>query len=242
MTFGQFKNKHLGKGIDYDRNYGVQCFDLANQYCKDVVGCTGFVGLYAHQIYNNFNTQPNAKYFTRYANTPSFVPKKGDVVVWSATLNGRAGHVAICTGEGNTQYFYSLDQNWTGRNDPCTKVKHNYNHVLGFLRPKDQSKVLGTTTKKKSVSEIAKEVIDGKWGNGDERKKKLTQAGYNYNAVQTEVNKLVSSAKKKSLTEIAQEVIAGKWGNNPQREKKLKAAGYNYEAVQAEVNRILQHK
>ena len=97
-----------------------------------------------------------------------------------------------------------------------------------------------TTIKKKSVSEIAKEVVDGKWGNGDERKKKLTQAGYNYNTIQNEVNKLVS--KKKSLTEVAQEVIAGKWGNNPQREKKLKAAGYNYEAVQAEVNRILQHK
>ena len=32
MTFEQFKNKHRGKGIDYDGNYGVQCFDLANQY------------------------------------------------------------------------------------------------------------------------------------------------------------------------------------------------------------------
>ena len=114
--------------------------------------------------------------------------------------------------------------------------------VLSFLRPKDQTKVLGTTTKKKSVSEIAKEVVSGKWGNGEERKKKLTQAGYNYNAVQAEVSKLVSSTKKKSLTEVAKEVIAGKWGNNPQREKKLKAAGYNYEAVQAEVNRILQNK
>ena len=99
-----------------------------------------------------------------------------------------------------------------------------------------------TTTKKKSVSEIAKEVIAGKWGNGEERKKKLTAAGYNYNSVQTEVNKLVSSTKKKSVNELAKEVIAGKWGNNPAREKKLKAAGYNYEAVQAEVNRILQHK
>ena len=99
-----------------------------------------------------------------------------------------------------------------------------------------------TTTKKKSVSEIAKEVIAGKWGNGEERKKKLTAAGYNYNTVQTEVNKLVSSTKKKSVNELAKEVIAGKWGNNPAREKKLKAAGYNYEAVQAEVNRILQKR
>lgn len=99
-----------------------------------------------------------------------------------------------------------------------------------------------TTSKKKSVSEIAKEVVAGKWGNGEERKKKLTAAGYNYNAVQAEVNKLISSKKKKSVNELAKEVIVGKWGNNPAREKKLKAAGYNYEAVQAEVNRILQKR
>jgi hypothetical protein len=43
---------------------------------------------------------------------------------------------------------------------------------------------------KKSVSEIAKEVLDGKWGNGEDRKKKLTAAGYNYTEVQNEVNKL----------------------------------------------------
>lgn len=143
MIFDDFTKKYLGKGIDYDKAHGVQCFDLANQYCKDVVGCCGFSGLYAHMIYNNFNTQPNRSYFTRFANTPEFVPKKGDIAVWSASLNGKAGHVAVCTGEGNTSYFYSLDQNWTGNNDPVTKVKHNYNCVLGFLRPKDQTKING---------------------------------------------------------------------------------------------------
>lgn len=44
--------------------------------------------------------------------------------------------------------------------------------------------------KLKPLSEIAKEVMQGKWGNGDERKKKLTQAGYDYAKVQAEVNKL----------------------------------------------------
>ncbi len=42
----------------------------------------------------------------------------------------------------------------------------------------------------KSVDEIAKEVINGKWGNGDERKKRLTEAGYDYSAVQKKVNEL----------------------------------------------------
>ena len=44
---------------------------------------------------------------------------------------------------------------------------------------------------KKSNKEIAKEVIAGKWGNGETRKKKLKAAGYDYKAVQKEVNKLL---------------------------------------------------
>lgn len=45
----------------------------------------------------------------------------------------------------------------------------------------------GTTTKK-TVVEIADEVIAGKWGNGSDRKKRLEAAGYNYATVQAAVN------------------------------------------------------
>jgi hypothetical protein len=48
------------------------------------------------------------------------------------------------------------------------------------------------TSSLKSVDEIAKEVIRGDWGNGDERKKKLTAAGYDYAAVQKRVNALLA--------------------------------------------------
>ena len=44
---------------------------------------------------------------------------------------------------------------------------------------------------KKSVDEIAREVIQGKWGNGAERKKRLTDAGYDYNEVQKKVNQMI---------------------------------------------------
>lgn len=44
---------------------------------------------------------------------------------------------------------------------------------------------------KKSITTIAKEVIDGKWGNGEDRKKKLKSAGYDYSAVQKKVNELL---------------------------------------------------
>lgn len=95
---------------------------------------------------------------------------------------------------------------------------------------------------KKSITEIAKEVIQGKWGNGIDRKNKLTSAGYNYDAVQSAVNKLVSNktvATKKSVEQIAKEVIQGKWGNGEIRKQKLTAAGYDYNAVQQKVNELL---
>ena len=44
---------------------------------------------------------------------------------------------------------------------------------------------------KKSVDELAREVIRGKWGNGEERKWKLTAAGYNYAEVQRKVNAML---------------------------------------------------
>lgn len=44
---------------------------------------------------------------------------------------------------------------------------------------------------KKSVEEIAREVLAGKWGNGTDRKNRIIAAGYDYNAVQAAVNKLL---------------------------------------------------
>lgn len=43
----------------------------------------------------------------------------------------------------------------------------------------------------KSNEDVAREVLAGKWGNGVERKKKLTQAGYDYKVIQSIVNRLV---------------------------------------------------
>ena len=95
------------------------------------------------------------------------------------------------------------------------------------------------TTKKKSIATIAKEVLAGKWGNGDVRKSRLTKAGYDYNKVQNEVNKQVKASHVKSTDEIAREVIAGKWGNGEERKTKLKKAGYDPEKIQKRVNELM---
>ena len=66
-----------------------------------------------------------------------------------------------------------------------------------------------THPKRKLSHSLPKKSIGGKWSNGDERKQKLTEAGYNYSAVQKKVNEL---CEKMKIDEVAQEAIQGKWG------------------------------
>ena len=55
----------------------------------------------------------------------------------------------------------------------------------------NEIKESNTGTDRKTVEELAREVIAGKWGNGEERKIKLTNAGYDYSAVQAKVNEIL---------------------------------------------------
>lgn len=72
-----------------------------------------------------------------------------------------------------------------------------------------------------------------------ERQKLLSQAGYDYSAVQSIVNKKLSPSRK-SVDEIAREVIHGDWGNGSDRKKRITSAGYDYSAVQKRVNELLK--
>lgn len=74
--------------------------------------------------------------------------------------------------------------------------------ISGISGNVDMNELIGTvvndkseTSKKKSNNEIAQEVIEGKWGNGAERKQKLEAAGYDYKAIQSIVNKNVVDSK-----------------------------------------------
>ncbi len=115
MTFDEFVKKYNGKSIDYDGAYGVQCTDLIKLYVEKVFGVSAGSASWGNAKYYYTNTPAKLKNITtKIANTASFVPKKGDIMVWNGNVGGGAGHVAICTGEGTTSYFYSYDQNWNG--------------------------------------------------------------------------------------------------------------------------------
>lgn len=75
------------------------------------------------------------------------------------------------------------------------------------------------------------------WDNGEERKEKLEQAGYDYDTIQSRVNDILY---EKSIDELAIEVIRGDWGNGEERKDRLINAGYDYYEIQKKVNEIIK--
>ena len=138
----------------------------------------------------------------------AYTPSIGDWVLYDWDDSGKgdntggADHVGIV--EKVTKTVITVIEGNKGSAATCARreIKVNGRYIRGFVTPK-YSAMADTKTsekkqneKKKSVDEIAKEVIAGKWGNGSDRKTALTKAGYDYDAVQKKVNELLSTKKK----------------------------------------------
>ena len=125
-------------------------------------------------------------------------PQKGDIYVQNKTKSHIHGHIAMYSGQqwisdfrqnsdqvyssdAGEIYYYRYDNNRNKRleNEDYQKVKNGDNKI--------------NFSNKKSTTEIAKEVINGLWGYGEERKMKLENEGYNYKEIQNEVNRILSN-------------------------------------------------
>lgn len=177
MNYNEFIKTYKGKSFDYDGVSGIQCVDLVKQYLNKVFGIKPGSWGNAKDYYEDYNSNKTLKAnFTRIANTPEFVPKKGDIAVWGTGLGNKYGHIAIATGEGTTSYFYSYDLNWNGKT--VKKVKHTYKGFLGVLRAKDQEKITGTAKVKFVVGKTYTTQVNLKVRTGagtDKSQKKTSQ-------------------------------------------------------------------
>lgn len=186
-----------------------------NEFAKILTNAGYEAGVYA-----------NLNWFENYLEPKNF---NSNISVWVAQ------YYKECEYEGEYDIWqYSS----SGKVDGISgNVDMNYLYNENIIKNTDNNGPEG-----KTIDELAQEVIDGKWGNGEDRKKRLEEAGYNYNKIQDKVNEILEGTNKKSINEIAQEVIDGKWGNGTERKNKLEKAGYNYNDVQNKVNEILESK
>jgi hypothetical protein len=106
-----------------------QCVDLWRAYNKKVIGGPFMLGNAV-----DFWTIYPVDFYDKIPNTPTAVPRLGDVIIWGTTY-GKYGHIAICTDIADTKGFTSFDQN-DPLNSSCHYQPHKYTGVLGWLRPK----------------------------------------------------------------------------------------------------------
>ena len=137
--------------------------------------------LYVNQdwLINKLNYEKVKNYKLWYA-APGVSSPKYNPAIWQYSWTGKVSGV-----KGDVDMNYLYDK---------TLIK---SPVKASKSVKASKTTGNTNTAKKSVETLAKEVIAGKWGNGDERKKKLTAAGYDYSAVQEKVNSLLKATTPK---------------------------------------------
>jgi len=127
----------------------------------------------------------------------AYVPRLGDIVFYdwqdsgSGDNTGWSDHVGIVESiSGN--YITVIEGNY---NDGVGRrvIQINGKYIRGYGVPKFAEEGISKeeTTTSKSVDEIAKEVIAGLWKSGEERKKMLTEKGYDYEEVRIRVNQML---------------------------------------------------
>lgn len=143
-------------------------------FCKVVANTGRKAGYYGSLDYfNNYidasKLSAYVKWLARYSNK-----EQTDCDLWQYTSKGSVAGI-----NGNVDISKTVTEGWLSSSSSSSSSSSG-------------------SSAKKTNKEIAKEVIAGKWGDGDTRKKKLEKAGYDYEAIQKIVNELVGSSSSSS--------------------------------------------
>ena len=162
----------------------------------------------------------------------SYTPKKADWILydWDDTKpktenKNQPDHIGIVEKVSGGQITV-IEGNY-GNKVKRRTLAVNGRYIRGFVTPNYEKIIVGSVPTK-SLDEVTKEVLLGKWGTGAQRKQALINAGYDYEAVQKRVTEVIK---------LTEETLDNKYGVGKERVQKL---GKNYDIVQWNINRILK--
>lgn len=162
----------------------------------------------------------------------AYTPKKADWILydWDDTKpktenKNQPDHVGIVEKVSNGKI--TVIEGNCGNKVKRRTLAVNGRYIRGFVTP-HYEKITVDSVPVKSLDEVTKEVLSGEWGTGAKRKQALINAGYDYDAVQKRVNKVVK---------LTDETLDNKYGIGKERVKNL---GKNYDIVQWNINRLLK--
>ncbi len=142
-----------------------------------------------------------------------YIAQPGDAVLYDWDDSGKGDntgwpdHVGtIIETHKSAGYFVVMEGNYSDSVKKRT-LSINGKYIRGFITPKYDNNTVSEPKKEagKDVKTIAREVIAGTWGTGDERKKSLEKAGYNYSAVQKMVNQILNGNAVVTVNKVQNE-------------------------------------
>lgn len=145
-----------------------------------------------------------AKKMGCWVESDNYLPRPGDGILYDWDDNkkgdnlGWPDHVGIIDYVNpDSGYFTVIEGNYSNSVKKRT-VSINGKFIRGFITPRYDAEVedpvVTPSGTGKDVDTIAKECISGIWGNGEERKKKVTAAGFDYVMVQNRINQIINGS------------------------------------------------
>lgn len=162
VYFDMEEKSQLNEGRDF-------CSGLIRTFCNRMEAAGYFAGFYTSASYSRsvVTDEVRKRYSFWCAEWGRSCSYEGSCGVWQKSSNGSVPGISG-----------RVDEDISYQDFPSVIVSGGFNGYGKASAPAE----------KKSVDEIAKEVLNGDWGSGEERKKRLSDAGYDYNAVQAIVN------------------------------------------------------
>lgn len=212
-------NAIKGKYFDYPIYYDIEETDtfrkgkatvsaIARAFCEEMEKAGYYVGIYSMKsaLEAYFDDDVKKAYTVWLAHVD--VDKssyKGNYDMWQYSWNGKINGIS---GDVDCDYCYKdfpaiiRNAGLNGYTKATSAKKEAVKETKGgakSVKKATENTNIKATYAKKSVTEVAKEVIQGKWGNGNDRKNALSKAGYNYNEVQKKVNDLLGSGDNSTV-------------------------------------------
>lgn len=151
MGYLDFKNKWMGRRIDYDRVYGFQCVDLILEYVYENFGLPS--GVWGNAI--DYWNRPSPALLSKFTLLATKDCKQGDIVVLYGLSGNPYGHIGICDSQSPT-VVNILEQNGngsgTGTGGDAVRVRGiPKNRIAGILRPKTPPAPVNNTPSGRSI-------------------------------------------------------------------------------------------
>jgi len=215
------------EGVNNSNKYSKELYNKAQEWCNDFVCWVMRKAGVNTDIVPAYSYVPStAEWFSRkgqYKNSKAYggnyTPVHGDIILFDYNRNSTSDHIGLVEKVENGK-VHTIEGNKDNMVKRCL-YDISSKDIRAYCVPS-----YSAIENKKTVEELAQEVIDNKWGNGQDRKNRLTQAGYDYNEVQNKVNEMLNCNK------IIYKTVTAKSGLNIRDKastsgKRIAGVGYN---------------